>query len=180
MTVAVAIAIGAFFKDAKLIVVGGGDSAMEEATFLTRYASEVTIVHRREEFRASKIMLERAEKNPKVKFLLNSVVEEVLGENAVTGARIRNVNTNQTQDVECEGFFVAIGHMPNTGFLKGQVELDEQGYVVMTDQPTSRTSVEGVFACGDVQDTRYRQAITAAGSGCKAAIDSEKYLESLH
>lgn len=169
---------GAFFRDQEIVVVGGGDSAMEEATFLTRFASKVTVIHRRQDFRASKIMVDRAKNNPKIEFLLDSVVEEVLGEDEVRGARVRNVNTGEISEIPCQGFFVAIGHEPNTKFLRGKVELDEKGYVVMNHRPTTRTSVEGVFACGDVQDTIYRQAITAAGSGCQAAIDAERYLES--
>ena len=171
---------GAFFKGAKIIVVGGGDSAMEEATFLTKFASEVTILHRREEFRASKIMLERAQKNPKIKFLLNVDVEEILGDNSVTGARVRNAKTGETQVLPCEGFFVAIGHEPNTKFLKDQMHLDEKGYVTLPKRPTTATSVEGVFAAGDVQDVIYRQAITAAASGCSAAMDAERWLEAQH
>lgn len=171
---------GAFFRDAKLVVVGGGDSAMEEATFLTRFASSVTLIHRSETFRASKIMLERAQKNPKIKFIMNATIEEIEGENGVTGARIKDKKTGKISVVPCEGFFVAIGHEPNTGFLKGHVELDEKGYIVLPKRPTTATNIPGVFACGDVQDTVYRQAITAAASGCQSAIDSERYLESLH
>ena len=171
---------GAFFKGAKLIVIGGGDSAMEEATFLTRFASQVTVVHRKDQLRASKIMQERAFKNPKINFVWDSEVLEVLGENAVTGARVKNIKTGAIQDIPCEGFFVAIGHEPNTSFLKGQLGLDEKGYVVLPKRPTTATNKKGVFAAGDVQDTIYRQAITAAASGCQAAIDVERYLETLH
>ncbi len=171
---------GAFFRDAKLIVIGGGDSAMEEATFLTRFASHVTVIHRSEHFRASKIMLERAQKNPKISFVMNTVIEEIIGDNAVTGARVKDVKTGKVSTIPCEGFFVAIGHEPNTAFLKGKVELDEKGYIVLKKRPTTATNVAGVFACGDVQDTVYRQAITAAASGCQSAIDAERYLESLH
>jgi thioredoxin reductase (NADPH) len=171
---------GAFFKGARLIVVGGGDSAMEEATFLTRFASQVTVVHRKDQLRASKIMQERALKNPKINFIWDSEVLEVLGEDAVTGARLKNIKTGAIQDVPCEGFFVAIGHEPNTSFLKGQIELDPKDYVVLPKRPTTVTSRPGVFAAGDVQDTIYRQAITAAASGCQAAIDVERYLETLH
>lgn len=171
---------GAFFKGAKLIVIGGGDSAMEEATFLTRFASQVTVVHRKDQLRASKIMQERAFKNPKINFVWDSEVLEVLGENAVTGARVKNIKTGAIQDIPCEGFFVAIGHEPNTSFLKGQLDLDEKGYVVLPKRPTTATNKKGVFAAGDVQDTIYRQAITAAASGCQAAIDVERYLETLH
>ncbi|MBM4316648.1 MAG: thioredoxin-disulfide reductase [Deltaproteobacteria bacterium] len=171
---------GAFFKGARLIVVGGGDSAMEEATFLTRFASQVTVVHRKDNLRASKIMQERALKNPKINFIWDTEVLEVLGEDAVTGARLKNIKTGAIQEVPCEGFFVAIGHEPNTSFLKGQVELDPKGYVVLPKRPTTVTSRPGVFAAGDVQDTIYRQAITAAAFGCQAAIDVERYLETLH
>lgn len=171
---------GAFFKGAQLIVVGGGDSAMEEATFLTKFASHVTIVHRKDTLRASKIMQERALKNAKISFIWNSEVEEILGEDAVKAVRLKDVKTGATREVPCEGVFVAIGHEPNTAFLKGQVEMDEKGYLIPTKRPTTATNVPGVFAAGDVQDTIYRQAITAAASGCQAAIDAERYLESLH
>ena len=170
---------GAFFKEAKLVVVGGGDSAMEEASFLTRFASSVTIIHRREAFRASKIMIERATKNPKISFVLNAIVRDIVGTDSVKGVKIVDTRTNQESFIPCEGFFVAIGHEPNTAFLKGQLSLDEKGYIIMTSRPRTYTSVEGVFACGDVQDTFYRQAVTAAASGCQAAIDAEKYLETL-
>jgi thioredoxin reductase (NADPH) len=171
---------GAFFKGAKLVIVGGGDSAMEEATFLTRFASHVTVVHRKETLRASKIMQERALKNPKISFIWDTEVVEVLGEDAVTGARLRNLKTGALSEIPCEGFFVAIGHDPNTQFLKGQIELDPKGYIILPNRPTTNTSRRGVFAAGDVQDTVYRQAITAAASGCQAAIDVERYLETLH
>lgn len=171
---------GAFFKGARLLVIGGGDSAMEEATFLTRFASHVTVIHRRDTLRASKIMQDRALNNPKISFIWNSEVLEVLGTESVTGARLRDLKTGQTQDVPCEGFFVAIGHEPNTSFLKGHIDLDEKGYVVLPKRPTTATSIPGVFAAGDVQDTIYRQAVTAAASGCQSAIDVERYLETLH
>lgn len=171
---------GAFFKGAKLVIVGGGDSAMEEATFLTRFASSVTVIHRKDTLRASKIMQDRAFKNPKISFIWDSEVTEVLGQDAVTGAKIRNLKTGNVSEVPCEGFFVAIGHEPNTTFLKGQLDLDPKGYVVLPKRPTTVTSKTGVFAAGDVQDTVYRQAITAAASGCQAAIDVERYLETLH
>jgi len=171
---------GAFFRGAKLVVVGGGDSAMEEAHFLTRFASHVTVIHRKDTLRASKIMQDRAKNNPKISFIWDTEVLEVLGEDAVRGCKVRNLKTNQTSEVPCEGFFVAIGHEPNTSFLKGKLDLDSKGYVVLNHRPTTRTSVSGVFASGDVQDTVYRQAITAAASGCQAAIDVERYLESLH
>jgi len=171
---------GAFFRGAKLVVVGGGDSAMEEANFLTRFASKVTVIHRKDTLRASKIMQDRAKSNPKISFIWDTEVLEVLGTEAVTGCKVKNLKTNQVSEVPCEGFFVAIGHEPNTSFLRGKLELDGKGYIVLPQRPTTRTSVPGVFAAGDVQDTVYRQAITAAASGCQAAIDVERYLESLH
>jgi thioredoxin reductase (NADPH) len=171
---------GAFFRDAGLIVVGGGDSAMEEANFLTRFAKHVTIVHRRDTLRASKIMQDRAKNNPKISFIWDTAVEEVLGnDSGVTGVRLQNLKTKETSEMKCEGVFVAIGHEPNTGFLKGHVDLDEKGYIVLPHRPTTRTNVPGVFAAGDVQDVIYRQAVTAAASGCQAAIDAERYLETL-
>jgi thioredoxin reductase (NADPH) len=166
---------GFFFRDRELVVVGGGDTAMEEATFLTRFASKVTIVHRREEFRASKIMQERALADPKISVIWDTVVDEILGEDAVTGVRLRNVKIGETVDAAVDGVFMAIGHTPNTGLLAGQLELDEQGYVVV-QEPRTATSVPGVFAAGDVTDRIYRQAVTAAGQGCKAAIDAERFL----
>jgi thioredoxin reductase (NADPH) len=161
------------------MVVGGGDSAMEEANFLTHFGSEVVLVHRREQFRASRIMLERARQNPKIKFLLNTVVEEVLDveKGSVTGVRLRNVKTGQVENREVDGFFLAIGHIPNTAVFRGQLELDADGYIV--SRGGARTSVEGVFHAGDVADRVYRQAITAAGAGCKAAIEVERFLESV-
>jgi thioredoxin reductase (NADPH) len=166
---------GAFFRDQKIVVVGGGDTAIEEATFLTKFASHVTVVHRRNQLRASKIMQERAKSNEKISFVWDSVIEEVLGEDGVEGVRVKNVKSNEGSTVECKGLFIAIGHKPNTEIFKGQLALDEVGYILTTDN--TRTSVPGVFACGDVQDHRYRQAITAAGSGCMAAIDAERHLE---
>jgi len=168
---------GFFFKDKRVVVVGGGDSAMEEATFLTKYASEVVIVHRRHEFRASKIMAARALNHPKIRVVWDSVVVEVLGEEKVEGVRVRNVEADRAEDLPTDGVFVAIGHHPNTDLFRGQLHLDEAGYVVPEPGHETQTSVEGVFVAGDVYDHRYRQAITAAGSGCKAAIDAEKWLE---
>ncbi len=165
---------GFFFKDRAMVVVGGGDSAMEEALFLSRMASHVTIVHRRNELRASAIMADRALANEKIDVRWNAVVEEVLGDEVVTGVRVRDVVTGELEDIPSAAVFVAIGHDPITGLFRGQVELDDAGYVV-TDG--TRTSVEGVFASGDVQDTVYRQAVTAAGSGCMAAMDAERWLE---
>jgi thioredoxin reductase (NADPH) len=166
---------GFFFRGKELVVVGGGDSAIEEGIFLTKFATRVTIVHRRDQLRASKIMQDRAKANPKVAFVWNSVVEEVLGEEVVQGVRLKDVKTGKTTDLKCDGVFVAIGHDPNTKLFAGQIELDDKGYIVTKNH--TETSVPGVFAAGDVQDIRYKQAITAAGSGCMAAIDAEKYLE---
>jgi thioredoxin reductase (NADPH) len=168
---------GFFFRGKKIMVIGGGDSAMEEANFLTRFGEEVTIVHRREQFRASKIMLERAHKNPKIKFITNAVVEDVFDveKNLVTGVRLRDVKTGRTWEQPVDGFFLAIGHIPNTAVFKGQLELDADGYIV--GKGGARTSVTGVFHAGDVQDRTYRQAITAAGAGCMAAIEAERFLE---
>ena len=168
---------GAFFKNRDLIVVGGGDTAMEEATFLTRFASSVTIVHRRDSLRASKIMQQRAMENPRISFVWNAVVEEILGENRVTGARLRDTVTGRASERACDAVFVAIGHKPNTELFAGQLDLDAKGYIVSPDG--TRTNVEGVFVAGDVEDSRYRQAVTAAGLGCRAAMDVERYLETL-
>ncbi|MCL6452089.1 MAG: thioredoxin-disulfide reductase [Alicyclobacillus sp.] len=168
---------GFFFRNKPIVVVGGGDSAMEEATFLTKFASEVTIVHRRNELRASKVMQDRARNNPKIKWVLNVTPVSVQSESGkVSGLEVRDNETGETRVIPTEGVFVAIGHQPNTGFLNGQVKLDAVGYI-QTIGTTTATSVEGVFACGDVMDSHYRQAITAAGSGCKAAMDVEKFLE---
>jgi thioredoxin reductase (NADPH) len=168
---------GAFYRDRKIMVVGGGDSAMEEANFLTRFGSEVSLVHRREHFRASKIMLERARANPKVKFLNQTVVDDIydVDKNEVTGVKLRNLETGKTWDQDVDGFFVAIGHIPNTKPFKGQIDLDSDGYIVT--HGGAKTNVKGVFHAGDVQDRSYRQAITAAGAGCMAAIEAERFLE---
>lgn len=167
---------GFFFKDQPIVVVGGGDSAMEEAIFLTRFADKVTIIHRRDTLRASKIMQERAMKNDKIDFLWNSVPIDLLGDQHLEGVRVRNIKTGEESTVEAGGAFVAIGHVPNTAIFKGQLPMDEAGYLLTHDG--AKTDVEGVFACGDVQDRVYRQAVTAAGSGCMAAIDAERWLES--
>lgn len=174
---------GFFFRGMKVVVVGGGDTAMEEANYLTRHASEVILIHRREEFRASKIMLDRAQANPKIKFILNTVVEEILGKTennvkSVLGARLKNVKTGEVSEIECSGFFTAIGHEPNSKIFKGILDMNEYGYLI-TKKSSTETNVEGVFACGDVQDDYYRQAVTAAGTGCMSAIDAERYLEKI-
>jgi thioredoxin reductase (NADPH) len=167
---------GFFFRDRELVVVGGGDTAMEEATFLTKFASKVTIVHRREEFRASKVMAARALEHPKVEVLWNTTVEEVVGDDAVIGVMLRDIPSGETRSFAADGVFVAIGHDPNTSLFAGQLELDDAGYVQVAE-PRTATSVAGVFAAGDVTDRVYRQAVTAAGQGCKAAIDAERFLE---
>ena len=171
---------GFFFKDKKLLVVGGGDTAMEEATFLTKFASDVSVVHRRDTLRASKIMQDRAVKNPKISFIWDSVVEKVYGDpkaGGVTGVRLKNLKTGETYDLKTDGLFIAIGHVPNTTLFKGQIDLDENGYIQLNGRGT-QTNVEGVFASGDAADHVYRQAVTAAGTGCQAAIDAERWLES--
>ncbi|MEC9007282.1 MAG: thioredoxin-disulfide reductase [Candidatus Neomarinimicrobiota bacterium] len=170
---------GFFFKDKKVLVVGGGDSAMEEATYLTKFASEVVIVHRREEFRASKIMIDRAMKNPKIRVLWNSTIKEIMGsqEKGVHAVVIEKTNSEETFEEQCDGVFMAIGHKPNTDLFLDVLDTDQNGYLVTKNGSTS-TNLEGIFACGDVQDHVYRQAVTAAGSGCMSAIDAERYLES--
>ena len=170
---------GFFFKDKELVVVGGGDTAMEEATFLTKFATKVTVVHRRDTLRASKIMQDRAVKNPKISFIWDTVVDEVYGDpkaGGVTGVRLKNLKTGKSEDFKTDGLFIAIGHEPNTKLFVGQLDLDPTGYILTHDG--TKTNVPGVFACGDVQDHVYRQAVTAAGTGCMAAIDAERFLES--
>ncbi len=169
---------GFFFRDKELVVVGGGDSAMEESIFLTKFATQVTVVHRRDKLRASVIMQQRARENEKIDFIWNGVVEDVLGsrDDGVTGVRIKDVVTGESYVKECQGMFVAIGHTPNSEIFRGQLDMDDNGYLI-TNNGTSETSVAGVFAAGDIQDTRYKQAITAAGSGCMAAMDAEKFIE---
>ena len=169
---------GFFFKEKEVMVVGGGDSAAEEAIFLTKFASKVTIVHRRDELRASKIMRERVLNNDNIEIMWNSAVEDIYGtkETGVTGVKIKDTLSGEMRDVNCDGIFMAIGHVPNTGIFEGQIDLDEKGYI-STQSDTTNTNVSGVFACGDVQDQVYRQAITAAGTGCMSAIDAERWLE---
>ena len=167
---------GFFFKDQKVLVVGGGDTAMEEAMFLTRFASEVIIIHRRGEFRASKIMADKALSHEKIKVMWHSTLEDILGETNVEGAKVKNIETGEISQVQCQGIFIAIGHRPNTDVFQGQIKTNEVGYIQTEGQGT-RTSVQGVFSAGDVSDDKYRQAITAAGTGCMAAIDCERWLE---
>ncbi|HSU89435.1 MAG TPA: thioredoxin-disulfide reductase [Terriglobia bacterium] len=169
---------GFFYRGKEIAVVGGGDSAVEEATFLTKFATKVSLIHRREALRASKIMQDRAFSNPKIQFVWDTVVDEVLGkkETGVTGLRVRNVKTQTTSELKVDGLFVAIGHNPNTDIFKGQIDLDSHGYI-KTHHDSTRTNIPGVFACGDVQDPVFRQAVTAAGTGCMAAIEAERWLE---
>lgn len=168
---------GFFYKGREVVVIGGGDSAMEEANFLTKYASKVTILHRRDEFRASKIMVDRAKQNAKIKFVTSVEVEEIIGDGkVVVGVKVKSLKTAESYELPCDGVFIAIGHNPNSGLFQGQLDMDEFGYIV-TKKSTTETSVAGVFACGDIQDNVYRQAITAAGTGCMAAIDAERFLE---
>ena len=170
---------GFFFKEKKVLIVGGGDSAMEEAIFLTKFASSVSIVHRRDEFRASKIMQERALNNPKIDVIWNSTIESMLGDpqnGGLTGVVLKDTLSGETSELECDGVFIAIGHTPNSDLFRGKLDLDEKGYI-LTGADNTHTSVDGVFASGDIQDTVYRQAVTAAGSGCMAALDAEHFLE---
>jgi len=168
---------GFFYKDKEVLVIGGGDSAMEEATFLTRFATKVSIVHRRNEFRASAIMQKRALSNPKIAVIWDTVLHEVLGNGTVTGAKLKNVKTNEITTIKCDGIFLAIGHDPNTKPFRGSIEIDDNGYIITKNH--TQTSVKGVFAAGDVIDRRYKQAITAAGMGCMAALDAQHYLEEI-
>ncbi|HLI87145.1 MAG TPA: thioredoxin-disulfide reductase [Ktedonobacteraceae bacterium] len=168
---------GFFFKNKDVAVIGGGDTAMEEATFLTRYANHVTVIHRRDTLRASKIMQDRARKNPRISFIMDTEVSEILGDDAVTGVQLRNVKTGEERKLEVQGVFLAIGHQPNTELFKGIIDMDKAGYIVPVEH--TMTNVPGVFAAGDVTDHRYRQAVTAAGDGCRAAIDLERWLESM-
>ncbi len=167
---------GFFFKEKEIAVAGGGDTALEEAIFLTRFASKVTVIHRRDKLRASKAMQEKVFRNPKIVFCWDSVIEDILGPAKLEALALKNVKTGQTSQLRVQGLFIAIGHRPNTALFAGQIQLDEKGYIV-TQHGTTQTNIAGVFACGDVQDSRYRQAVTAAGSGCMAAIDAERFLE---
>jgi thioredoxin reductase (NADPH) len=169
---------GFFFRDQVIAVVGGGDSAMEEANFLTKFASKVVIIHRREQLRASKIMIDRAKNNPKIEFLFNTQVTDVIGEDKVTGLKLKDTKTGTERTQDFTGLFVAIGHLPRSELIKGQIDLDSDGYAKV-QAGTTLTNIDGVFACGDLVDHRYRQAITAAGTGCQAALDAEKYLTAL-
>jgi thioredoxin reductase (NADPH) len=166
-----------FFKDKKAVVVGGGDSAMEEALFLSRYANEVKVIHRRNKLKASKVLQRRAFKNPKIKFIWESTVTDILGQNKVEGVKLQRVNKKEIFSLDCDAVFIAIGHIPNTELFKDHIEMDQYGYINTKDM--TQTNIEGVFAAGDVVDFRYRQAVTASASGCKAALDAEKYLQGL-
>lgn len=170
---------GFFFKDKEIVVVGGGDSAMEESTFLTKFAKKVSVIHRRDKLRASKIMQDRAFKNPKISFIWDTVVEDILDPSAqkVTAVKLKNVKTEQVTEKKCDGVFLAIGHEPNTKMFQGQIQLDQKGYILLKEETKTETSVAGVFACGDCVDHVYKQAVTAAGMGCMAAMDAEKFLE---
>jgi thioredoxin reductase (NADPH) len=168
---------GFFFRGKEIAVVGGGDSALEEALFLTKFATKVILLHRRDKFRASKIMQDRAFKHPKIEIVVDTAIEEILGENKVEGIKVRNFKTGETREISLEGVFVAIGHRPNTDIFNGWLDMNEKGYLTVTNE--THTNVEGVFVAGDVYDFRYRQAVTAAGSGCKAALDAEHYVEAL-
>lgn len=167
---------GFFYQNVPVVVIGGGDSAMEEAVFLTRFASEVFVIHRRGELRASKIMAERALNNPKIKFVWHSTVEEVLGENEVNGVRVKNIQTGEVSEIPCKAYFAALGHVPSTSAFQTQIEMDAAGFILVK-HPTTQTHLAGVFAAGDCSDNQYRQAITAAGTGCRAAMDAERWLE---
>ncbi|MBP9827594.1 thioredoxin-disulfide reductase [Patescibacteria group bacterium] len=166
---------GFFFRGKEVVVVGGGDSAMEEATFLTRFANKVTVVHRSQELRASKIMVERAKQNPKIEFILDSAVTGVVGEDRLTAVKIKNIVTGEESEYKADGLFVAIGHKPNTDLFQGRITVDQKGYIV-TENRSTKTNIPGVFACGDVMDATYRQAVTAAGTGCMAALEVERFL----
>ena len=170
---------GFFFRGKEIVVVGGGDTAVEEATFLTRFASKVTLVHRRDQLRASKIMQDRAFNDPKISFIWDSVVDEVVGDDHVTAVKLKNLKSGQLSEFKTDGLFVAIGHKPNTDILKGKLDLNEKGYVEALNGSESLTRIEGVFVAGDVEDFHYRQAVTAAGAGCKAALEAERYLASI-
>jgi thioredoxin reductase (NADPH) len=165
---------GFFFRGKEIVVVGGGDSAMEEANFLTKFASKVTLIHRSESFRASKIMLERAQNNPKINFIMNTAVEEVLGEEGITALKLKNLVTGEVSEHATQGLFVAIGHKPNTEIFGGAITLDQKGYIVTEGKMSTKTNIPGVFACGDVMDPYFRQAVTAAGTGCMAALEAER------
>ncbi|MBN2424592.1 MAG: thioredoxin-disulfide reductase [Calditrichaceae bacterium] len=166
---------GFFYKEKDIVVVGGGDSALEEATFLTKFGKKVTVIHRRDEFRASKIMVQKAKNNPKIEFALNKVIDEIVGDQFVTGVKLKDTKTGEITEMKADGVFMAIGHIPNTQIFKDKIDMDQNGYI-KTIPGTTKTNIKGVFACGDVQDHIYRQAVTAAGSGCMAALDTEKFL----